>query len=586
MVVRMCGFVVVVCMMVLVSVVSSTAPDTTPTWNPAWGPQPVNTMDFTTLLWYGFSNDKAKLTADDFEDLVECVTGRKVCPAIDSHPALSFLTDCQANTALTPRQCALFNTCGKSEVLGTYTDDAVDESPHKTNLSINELREILPAMLYLSQQDHSCQNTSQPPQQQHSNKPLPSEVWGYGILFVTLISGCSLAGVSVLPLMAHQLYQQLLTLLVGLAVGSLAASSVFHLLPQAFNLAELYPGGHHKYLFVSLYVLMGVWGFFMVERLIKIIVTHHAAKEERQQRLQVSASEQAILCETGLHSPDPSVEGAPGVNNGTGPGVGGGGGGGGGYKVTPPLPQTTQQQQQQQQHPPPPTSPHHHPNQHIRNHHPRPTDNMSCVNRDVTQIYESQQQAIKASFGHSERPEPEDPHHHMLEFRQGEDSVIRTVAWMIIFGDGFHNFIDGVSIGAAFSESILTGISISLAVMCEELPHELGDFAVLLNAGMTMKQAVAYNFLSATTCYVGLFLGIALGEFTHDTTAVFAVAAGMFLYIALVDMVPEMNEVGSKAAEGGWRSALKVLLLQNIGISIGIASLFCLAYFQDHMILV
>ena len=46
---------------------------------------------------------------------------------------------------------------------------------------------------------------------------------------------------------------------------------------------------------------------------------------------------------------------------------------------------------------------------------------------------------------------------------------------MIIFGDGFHNFIDGVSIGAAFSESILTGISISLAVMCEELPHELGE---------------------------------------------------------------------------------------------------------------
>ena len=79
---------------------------------------------------------------------------------------------------------------------------------------------------------------------------------------------------------------------------------------------------------------------------------------------------------------------------------------------------------------------------------------------------------------------PEKTHSHSFEFRQGEDSVIKTVAWMIIFGDGFHNFIDGVSIGAAFSESILTGISISLAVMCEELPHELG---MLINLTFLMN---------------------------------------------------------------------------------------------------
>ena len=57
------------------------------------------------------------------------------------------------------------------------------------------------------------------------------------------------------------------------------------------------------------------------------------------------------------------------------------------------------------------------------------------------------------------------------------ENRIQTVAWMIIFGDGIHNFIDGLSIGAAFSESILTGVSVSVAVLCEEFPHELGDFA-------------------------------------------------------------------------------------------------------------
>jgi zinc transporter ZupT len=53
---------------------------------------------------------------------------------------------------------------------------------------------------------------------------------------------------------------------------------------------------------------------------------------------------------------------------------------------------------------------------------------------------------------------------------------VAPVAWMIIFGDGLHNFIDGLSIGAAFTESVLKGISISLAVICEEFPHELGNF--------------------------------------------------------------------------------------------------------------
>ena len=57
-------------------------------------------------------------------------------------------------------------------------------------------------------------------------------VWGYGFLFVTIISACSLAGVSVLPMMGRDFYSQLLTTLIGLAVGSLAASAVFHLIPQ------------------------------------------------------------------------------------------------------------------------------------------------------------------------------------------------------------------------------------------------------------------------------------------------------------------------------------------------------------------
>lgn len=67
---------------------------------------------------------------------------------------------------------------------------------------------------------------------------------------------------------------------------------------------------------------------------------------------------------------------------------------------------------------------------------------------------------------------------------------------MIIFGDGLHNFVDGLSIGAAFTESILSGISISVAVVCEEFPHELGKNII--------------QTISMLTPYEKLFQGMSL----------------------------------------------------------------------------
>ncbi|XP_063851557.1 metal cation symporter ZIP14-like isoform X1 [Scylla paramamosain] len=524
---RLAMVVVVTCVVQSVCVSGQSLPHpSTAEWNST---HPLNITDFPTVLWYGFSSNKVNFTRADLQRLVECSLGRHQCPPLhQALPSLA-LSSCDKESEGKSSHCRLLKACTVDDLLSAIDHD-------EESLTVEDLRELLPVIIYMGQKGDSC--TAQQLAMTPKSKPKQSEVWGYGILFVTLISGCSLAGVSVLPLMAHKFYQQLLTLLVGLAVGSLAASSLFHLIPQAFKLNV--KDEHHGYLFVSLFVLVGVWGFFMVERIIKIIITHQARKEKGN--FPPGQSDQDILCnnmkdvpavEQGKVPPVVSVNGAVSLGKAE-------------ESITP---------------------------------------QSSCGPDDVDLIYASQRQVIRASFGHNERPDKASAHTHALEFRQGQDSVIRTVAWMIIFGDGFHNFIDGVSIGAAFSESILTGISISLAVMCEELPHELGDFAVLLNAGMTMKQAVSYNFLSATTCYLGLFLGILLGEFTQDNTAVFAVAAGMFLYIALVDMVPEMNEVASKAAEGGWRSAIHILMYQNLGIFIGIGSLFCLAYFQDSMVL-
>jgi len=126
-------------------------------------------------------------------------------------------------------------------------------------------------------------------------------------------------------------------------------------------------------------------------------------------------------------------------------------------------------------------------------------------------------------------------HCHDIDTLEGKLVTVAPVAWMIILGDGLHNFIDGLSIGAAFTQSIWEGINICIAVACEEFPHELGDFAILIHAGMSYRQALFYNFLSACMCYLGLVIGIYLGEFMNKW--IYALAAGMFIYISLSQMV-------------------------------------------------
>ena len=77
----------------------------------------------------------------------------------------------------------------------------------------------------------------------------------------------------------------------------------------------------------------------------------------------------------------------------------------------------------------------------------------------------------------------------------------------MLIGDGIHNFVDGVAIAAAFSSSLPTGVMTSLAILLHELPHEFGDFAIFISSGMGYRKALALNLLSATTAFLGFFLG-------------------------------------------------------------------------------
>jgi len=156
---------------------------------------------------------------------------------------------------------------------------------------------------------------------------------------------------------------------------------------------------------------------------------------------------------------------------------------------------------------------------------------------------------------------------------------VSSVAWMVIMGDGIHNFTDGMAIGAAFATSITTGFSTSIAVFCHELPHELGDFAVLLKAGMSTKQALTYNVVSSVLCLFGMIAGILVGNISNASYWVFCATAGLFLYISLVDMIPELTVMESKPGE----SPFLHLFIQNAGILSGFAIMLVIALYEHDI---
>ncbi|XP_069122662.1 zinc transporter ZIP10-like [Argopecten irradians] len=158
-------------------------------------------------------------------------------------------------------------------------------------------------------------------------------------------------------------------------------------------------------------------------------------------------------------------------------------------------------------------------------------------------------------------------------------TTVASLAWMVLLGDGVHNLCDGLAIGAAFSSSITGGISTSVAIFCHELPHEIGDFAVLLKAGMTVKQALVYSTVSTALAFIGMVIGVLIGNIGDSITWVYISVAGMFLYIALVDMLPELTIVDIKQGE----NPLFHLVLQVMGMILGVSILLLIALYEKNL---
>ena len=113
---------------------------------------------------------------------------------------------------------------------------------------------------------------------------------------------------------------------------------------------------------------------------------------------------------------------------------------------------------------------------------------------------------------------------------------------LVLVGDAFHNFLDGVVIGTAVRTSVPLGVSTALAVAAHEIPQELGDFAILLHAGYSRRKALILNLLSGGSAIAGAVLAVfALEWLPQLNQYVLSVAAASFLYIAMADLIPDLH---------------------------------------------
>ena len=166
-------------------------------------------------------------------------------------------------------------------------------------------------------------------------------------------------------------------------------------------------------------------------------------------------------------------------------------------------------------------------------------------------------------------------HHHQSAEEQAEaEEEMRhsghdhgRSGWMIIFGDSFHNFTDGVIIAGAFIADIKLGVVTALAIIAHEIPQEIGDFVVLLHSGFARGRALLWNMVSGMSAVLGGLVGyFALNAVSGWLPEILGFAAASMIYVAVADLIPGLHR----------KTAISDSLTQLAFIALGIASIWAI----------
>ncbi|XP_062273438.1 metal cation symporter ZIP14 isoform X2 [Scomber scombrus] len=395
---------------------------------------------------------------------------------------------------------------------------AIYSISEQSRLNGKDFKELCPTMLQQLDTGSCKGQKEEEPIPEVSPRPTDAEVWGFAFLSVTVVSAFSLTGVFIVPLTKTRYMKHALVFFIALAIGTLYSTAILQLLPEAFGFDPMVD----FYVSKSAVVFGGFYLFFFTEKVLKVLLKQ---KNGSQGHSHYSSADRYST-----HSRE--------VEEG--------------------------EKEKLQQ------------------------------NGEASSLALGKVDAGEGELMLSPAQTPQDSQSPDSAGRSAHSgggcywlkgatySDIGTLAWMITLSDGLHNFIDGLAIGASFTASVFQGVSTSVAILCEEFPHELGDFVILLNAGMSIQQALFFNFLSACCCYLGMCFGILAGN-SFSPNWIFALAGGMFLYIALADMFPEMNEVSREDEDAGGSRFLITFAIQNAGLLTGFAIMLLLTMYSGQI---
>jgi zinc and cadmium transporter len=158
-------------------------------------------------------------------------------------------------------------------------------------------------------------------------------------------------------------------------------------------------------------------------------------------------------------------------------------------------------------------------------------------------------------YRHTHHHEGDEHHHHHGFDRQQAGRG----GWSVILGDSIHNFCDGIIIAAAFLADVRLGMVTSLAIIAHEIPQEVGDYIVLINAGFTRARALFFNAVSGLAAVVGGVIGwLVVGPWEALFPYLLVVASSSFIYVAVADLIPQLQHplgLRDTAAQLAWLAA-------------------------------